>query len=374
MEVKEAEKIIWDCIVVGSGVAGAYFSYLLAKEGWRVLVIERGKIAGAKKACGGAIPPFLSKKLPTKNIVSYECKDVSIIYNGRIRTLKSTKPFILMCRRSQLDKMLMEEAKNAGAVVLNLLSVIDIKVGCTEVVCRKVNSIELVKLKANYIVLADGATTIATRIGIGYNWKTQDYIRALKFDIKVNGYNEGVKFIIDNDIMALGYCWVFPKGEILNVGLGGIPSKIGESFQQLMQIFLQRYFAGGCYDLENKKGGIVPLEMAKKFASGRILVIGDAAGLVNPMTGGGIHYAFKSAEIAKKLINERLKKGAKKDLNKFNMMVKVNIYYFWLKLMRILFVIMGKAKNYNGIIYYYFLVIYFQLFIKVFGFFKFKKD
>jgi len=56
------------------------------------------------------------------------------------------------------------------------------------------------------------------------------------------------------------------------------------------------------------------------------------------------------------------------------MMVKVNIYYFWLKLMRILFVIMGKAKNYNGIIYYYFLVIYFQLFIKVFGFFKFKKD
>lgn len=362
MDFKEVQRINWDCVVIGSGPAGSHLAYLLANNGWKILVLEKNKIAGEKKACGGAISTFLANKLSINSIIGSKCKDIEIIFGNKCIRLKSEVPFILMIKRSEFDNYLINKAIKKGVIFLNHAYAIDVGKDA-KVVCRQVRTNELFKISGKYLVLADGAMTLGRKLGIGFCQEKQDNIKALKYDIRANDFRLGAKFIIDKEIMNPGYCWVFGKGEILNVGLGGFPCNNETSFNKMMKMFIGRYLAGIDISIVNCKGGIVPLQVAKKFASGKILVVGDAAGLVNPMTGGGIHYAIKSAEIAAKLINKKLKMGASEDLNAFNLKMKLNLYYLWLKIMRLIFLIFKRLRSYNGFFYYYFFIIYFRIFL-----------
>lgn len=362
MDFEEAKRIIWDCIVIGSGPAGSHLAYLLADKGHKVLVLEKNNMAGQKKACGGAIPNFLANKLSINSVIRSECKDIEIIFGNKRSKLKSEAPFILMIKRSELDNFLINKAKEKGATVLNCVYAVDIDKDA-EVLCRQVGANELFKMRGKYLVLADGAMTLGSKVGIGFCYEKQDNIKAIKYDIKSDNYSMGAKFIIDIEIMNPGYCWVFGKRDILNVGIGGFPCNSATSFYKMMEIFIKRYLGGIEISVVNSKGGVVPLQTAKKFACSKIVVVGDAAGLVNPMTGGGIHYAIKSAEVAARLINKKLKMGASEDLDIFNLKIKLNLYYLWLKIMRLIFLIFRRLRKYNGLLYYYFLIIYFRFFL-----------
>ncbi len=110
--------------------------------------------------------------------------------------------------------------------------------------------------------------------------------------------------------MEIGYSWIFPTSSGYQVGLGMV-RKVRKS----LKIYLDEYLDWAVkhkliperYEIKKVSGGVVPLRIAKKYATDRILLCGDAMGLVKLLIGEGIYYAMKSGKIAGQAISESRK-------------------------------------------------------------------
>ncbi|UCH03413.1 MAG: NAD(P)/FAD-dependent oxidoreductase, partial [Candidatus Thorarchaeota archaeon] len=99
-----------------------------------------------------------------------------------------------------------------------------------------------------------------------------------------------------------GYAWVFPKSETINVGLGivgehskGLPAR----FKQFIKLLKRTGKLKDDADLSRTKGALIPTGgPIKETTAHRCVLVGDSAGMVNPLTGGGIAYAMKAAQMA----------------------------------------------------------------------------
>lgn len=360
--IKELERIIWDCLVIGAGPAGSYASYLLSKKGARVILIERGKMPGEKKACGGCLSFFFIDRLGIEEIIEKIMYEAEIYFNGKNYKFKSKMPMGIMIKRSIFDFYLAKKAEAAGTTLLCGYYAYEINEKNVTVSCHSSFSNEKVLFKGKCILLADGAKTIGNKLGIGFDINTQDFIYAIKSDIRTESVSEAMKFFIDLENINIGYYWIFSKNNLYNIGVGAKPKEKNISLHWLLEKFLKKHFSNIVYEKLNTKGGVVPLETAKKFALEKVVVLGDAAGFVNPITGGGIHYALKSAEIVANAVAKRLKKNKPINLRICNYLLKLNSYYIWLKIMRIALSFIYLLGNYKGLIYHYFLRIYFRFF------------
>ena len=156
-------------------------------------------------------------------------------------------------------------------------------------------------LQARYLVAADGANSpVARSVGLraGKNLGV-----ALEFETQVDSatldaYRE--RFLVGFGYLAAGYYWIFPKAHHLSIGIGTF--KRGE---KTMPRLLQEAMANLGVSLESYKRYAHPIPIRTRRESlqqGRVLLVGDAAGLVDPLTGEGIRHAVESAHIATKAI------------------------------------------------------------------------
>jgi digeranylgeranylglycerophospholipid reductase len=108
----------------------------------------------------------------------------------------------------------------------------------------------------------------------------------------------------DKNISSWGYGWIYPKKDCLNVGVGCLLSKMGGNIKHNMGYFLKHPIVSAQLKdrkMLSKKSALIPLEYAKEIHDQTILVVGDAAGMVNPFSGGGIENAIVAGEIAGKV-------------------------------------------------------------------------
>lgn len=362
MELRKLEKELWDCIIVGAGPAGSYAGYLLAKKGARVLIIEKSKYPGEKKACGGCLSIFFINKLNINEIIEQVLYEAEIYFRDRQYKYKSKTPMGIMVRRSIFDSYIAKKAENAGAHLLCSFYAYDVSEKASAVFCHSSYGNEKAVFTGKCILLADGTKTLGIKLGIGFDMKTQDFIPAIKADLKIDNPSHAMKFFIDAKTLNIGYYWIFSKKTLYNIGVGGRSKYNNLPLNSLLKIFINIHFRNNSSQNFKIKGGMIPLETAKKFASRNVVVIGDAAGFVNPITGGGIHYALKSAEIAAQAIIKNLQRGKPINLKCCNYLFRMNYYFIWLKIMRIFLTLIYQFGNYKATAFCYFLRFYFSVF------------
>lgn len=129
----------------------------------------------------------------------------------------------------------------------------------------------------------------------------------------------------DFGIVPNGYAWIFPKSNHLSIGVASNGKKISlksSLFQYIKFKGLQHY-----HKVENLKGHLIPYGIRKyhKFSCQHGLLVGDAAGLVDPITGEGIYYALKEAHIASKVITQCLS-ADRKTLVAYDHLLKQEFY------------------------------------------------
>lgn len=291
------DKNIFDVIIAGSGPAGASAAYFLAKAGKKVLVLEKENLP-RYKTCGGGLTYKGLALIPFDpiEIVEQSCYSVNINdFEAKISLLtKRDKPVVTMTMRSTLDYSLISEAVKKGAELRENYEVKDIK--------YSENTIEVLngreeKLFSKFFIAADGVLSIAARKYFGEY--PRKYIPALEYEVYVeddvlNGFGKVCRF--DFGIVPKGYGWVFPKKDHLSIGVLSMRLKEGN---------LNKYFLNYLETLGIKKiisserhGFIIPLNYRKTFALSRILLVGDAAGLIDPITAEGISFAILSGQLA----------------------------------------------------------------------------
>jgi geranylgeranyl reductase family protein len=288
----------FDVIVVGAGPAGSSTAYRLARAGVRVLLLDRARFP-RDKPCGGGLTVRAVRQLPQGLGVEPVVEHVVDRMELRLRYGPSfsrggSRPLILMTQRRRLDHHLAERAAAAGADFRDGVRVADVSVDGGGV------SVEVdgERIHASALVGADGANgTTARALGLG-----EGTVHGVAFEGNVpygpvpHERYRGLA-AIELGTVPGGYGWVFPKGDHVNVGVGGWESE-GPRLREHLRELCRRHGVDEA-DVESLRGHRLPLRRAGTAAArGRGLLVGDAAGLVDPLSGDGMYEAFVSARLA----------------------------------------------------------------------------
>jgi geranylgeranyl reductase family protein len=293
----------YDVAVAGSGPAGSISALSLAREGVRVVVIEKEALP-RHKTCGGGVVRRALGLLPidVSDAIERECysAEVNLVSTPLLFTSKREEPMVSMTMRDSFDFLLVSAAKEAGAEVRERCQVQDIM--------SHADRVELVtsdgSLFSQFVVAADGANSIIAKKA---GWKeTRKLAPALECEVVVSEeslerLSHAARF--DFGLMPSGYAWTFPKRDHLSMGVLSMrpgPVKLNRMFQQYMQLIN----LDGVVTIK-RRGSLIPVSPRKDgFVKKRVLLSGDAAGLVDPVVGEGITSAVLSGMIAAKALLE----------------------------------------------------------------------
>jgi geranylgeranyl reductase family protein len=279
----------YEVAVIGAGPAGSVTAIHLARGGARVLLLDKARFP-RDKPCGGGLTLRAVRQLPVDPtpVVEHEVDRMAFRLGWRSRFERRGKrgPFVLMTQRRRLDHYLAEQAVAAGADFRDGVKVSDVGEGSLRV--------DGVEVAATVVVGADGANGITARaLGLGGPiTHGVAYEGNAPFEERFRGLA-----VIELGTIPGGYGWVFPKGDHVNVGVGGWESE-GPCLREHLAELCRRHGVDAD-TLESVRGHRLPLRRGGFVpARGRTVLVGDAAGLVDPLTGDGMYEAFVSARLA----------------------------------------------------------------------------
>ena len=293
----------YEVIIVGAGPSGSTLARKLAADGFSTLLLDKEKHPRFKP-CGGLVSTRALRRLGLD--VGKVTKET--YYEGRIFRpkgdfvdLSSRSPLAIGVSRAEFDHLLVEKAIDQGADfvenhMVDNLSFSPEKV--TVVTSRGLN------VTGNIVVGADGVnSTVARMAGIRQRWESNEVAGGLVTEIQLG--NELVRNLFPANLLEFhfgisrtGYGWIFPKGDILNVGVGTLLSE-QKGIKRLFDSFVLNDSRLRKLAISDCRYHLLPVGgFAKHLCADRALLIGDAAGFADPLSGEGIFYAIESAEIA----------------------------------------------------------------------------
>ncbi|WP_089154084.1 geranylgeranyl reductase family protein [Micromonospora sp. NBS 11-29] len=288
--------IIWDLVVVGGGPAGLSAAYTAARAGVRTLVVERATHPRYKTCGGGLIGTSLAEVADRVEVPAHDRVDrITFTRDGRRGfTRRHHAPLVTMIRREEFDDRLRAAAVAAGAEVREGVAVRAVEQDPDEVRLRLADG-EVVRARA--VVGADGSSGVTARHA-GVRFRQVDL--GLEVELPVPAAEQERwrgRVLLDWGPVPGSYAWVFPKGERLTVGVISARGE-GERTRAYLRDFVARLGLSGI-DPEHDSGHLTRCRADDSpLRHGRVLVAGDAAGLLEPWSREGISYALRSGRLA----------------------------------------------------------------------------
>jgi geranylgeranyl reductase family protein len=299
----------FDVAVVGAGPAGSVTAYRLARAGARVLLVDKQRFP-RDKPCGGGLTLRAVRQLPfsVEPVVEDEITHVEFRLRYGPSFERETRTLCLMTQRRRLDHFLAERAAEAGA---------EFRDGVRVAVESDTHlSVDGVPVEVTALVGADGANGPAGRtLGLGGEIYHGVALEGnVRYGVVSRDRFRG-RMVLELVILPGGYGWVFPKGDHVNVGVGGWGSEGPHLRERLNELCAKHEIDPT--DVTELRGHRLPLRRpATQLARGRALLVGDAAGLVDPVSGDGIYEAFVSSRLAAEAILDLLE-GRAEDLDAY---------------------------------------------------------
>jgi geranylgeranyl reductase family protein len=326
---------VHDVLVIGGGPSGAATAYWLAEAGHDVVVVER-KVFPREKTCGDGLTPRAVKQLTDMGLAPrledfhrYDglravAHGISLELSWPEHPIYPSHGFVV--RRSDLDTFVAEHAVKAGATLLPGTEAIapvlrdGLVVGAT---VKEKESGSTREIRARYVVIADGANSRFGR-ALG-TWRNRSYPQGMA----IRGYFESpisdtpwIESALDirdrNGASMPGYGWIFPLGDgQINVGIGLLSTF--RDFKSVNTTRIMNEFAATAPEywgispdtaVSVPTGGRLPMGGSVNPKVGPTwVVVGDAAGSINPFNGEGIDYAYETGRMAAGLLDEALRTG-----------------------------------------------------------------
>jgi geranylgeranyl reductase family protein len=295
--VNEDSELLYDVIVVGSGPAGSSAAYFLGKAGKRVLILEKEALPRYKTCGGGISIRFLREQFPFSfdSLPIEAATAICYIFSNQEVTIPLSADAIGMVMRSDLDIFLL---RHTQADVIEGAAVQRINEENDRV---QVETRDGRRFSAPYLIGADGANSMVAR-SLGLRNK-RTLAAAIEAEVDVppqvkQRFDRKMVFIFGE--IRLGYLWIFSKPNHLSVGIAALHPKPGE-LQKTLENVMSTF--GITLDSTAMRGHPIPIYTRReRITTTRTLLVGDAAGLADPLSGEGIRFAIKSGRMAAEAI------------------------------------------------------------------------
>lgn len=320
----------YDVAIVGAGPAGSTCGYFLGKAGVKTLLLDKKKFP-RDKFCGDAVCKTaieildemgLYQKLLDENKAKIAdnggmVSPSGLSYIGRSKELLGRIPAAVAIKRIHLDEAIARAAKEAGADLRE-------ECGVENATLDRKNGLWTIKLenkeqefKCRVLICADGATSkLATTLGIVSTPPSSQCSRAYVKGGTHKFKADGVVFW-NKDILP-GYAALFkhPNDELNYCVyiIPGNPAVVPEDLTKWHEFIMKEdpqvsRALGKDFEIERMRAASLRLGGVPRSSDDHVILVGDAAGMIDPMTGEGIHHAMEGGKMAAEFINECLKHG-----------------------------------------------------------------
>lgn len=299
-----------DVLVIGAGPAGSSTAKHAALNGAEIILMDKKSEIGSPKRCAEGVSKEGLKKLgiePNSRWVTKELSGVRLISpNGTDVWMKEDQVKLpeagYILERKVFDKFMAMDAARAGATIMIKTLARGMRKDYDGYIVSCESMGEDFEIKAKIVVGADGPESRVGRWG------------GLKTAVKPKNMESGIQFEMvglemeDPDVIEFyfgsvapgGYAWIFPKGDdIANVGLGIVSTVTDKSaYEHLVEFVKNCPATQNAQPVELNVGGDPVGGMTKNLVKDNLMIVGDAAGHVNPLTGGGIITALEAGMYA----------------------------------------------------------------------------
>jgi len=321
----------YDVLVIGGGPAGALAAKTAVEKGLSALIVEKRPAIGAPVRCAEGIGQDGLQEFiePDYRWISAEMTGATVVApDGFVMKLESelagSKVGYVLDRKF-FDRELVWKASEAGAdvAVKSRAAAPIIENGFVKGAkieyCGKISSV-----RAEVVIAADGVESKFSRwCGVDTTVPVREIMSSVQYvmtDIDIDEHS--TVFYLGNDVAPEGYLWVFPKGKrAANVGIGisGKKSGDGHRAKDYLDKFVKKTFPHG-KTIEYIPGGVSVCRPLPCTVADGLLITGDAARVVDPLTGGGIYNAMYTGRLAATVAADCIGKGdvSKKALMKYD--------------------------------------------------------
>lgn len=355
-----------DVLVIGAGPAGSAAGYWLARHGLDVVMVDK-KTFPREKTCGDGLTPRAVKQLGDMGLTEelsqfHRYEGLRATAHGRELELQwPTHPIYpqhgYVVRRRELDTMVARNAERAGATLLegHEAGAPILDRGFVRGATLTTKDGKAIDVSAKYVIVADGANSRFGRALGTFRTKEWPYGTAIRTYWETprhaDPWIESALDVKDRNGNPLpGYGWIFPVGDgTVNIGVGLLSTF--RDFKSVNTTHLLNEYAHMVAD----KWQIDPDNPTNKATSGRIpmggsvgpkwgptyLVVGDAAGSVNPFNGEGIDYAYETARIAADVLFQAISENDPAALQQYQQLLDAE-YGQYFKVARLFARIIGR--------------------------------
>ncbi|MBI5001441.1 MAG: NAD(P)/FAD-dependent oxidoreductase [Euryarchaeota archaeon] len=286
----------YDILVVGAGPAGSSAAREAAKAGCRVLMVEKKMRIGLPVQCAEYIARLLlaESRISSDSVIQGIDSMVTHLPDGGTAVTRSPG---YMIDRAAFDRELAASAQDVGAEVLvNTRCVSRSDAG---VLLKRGG--EKIVVASRVIIGADGARST---VGEWMGSTNEDFITGLQYALPLKEPLENTEVYFRQELFG-GYGWLFPKGGVANVGIGVKRRSVAgasESMQMMLDAFAnQLESAGRVRNVPvSVTGGSIPVGGPLASVKGDMMLVGDAAGQTDAITGGGVPQAVICGRMAGK--------------------------------------------------------------------------
>jgi geranylgeranyl reductase family protein len=309
-----------DAIVVGGGPAGAAAAARLAAQGFRIVLVDRASFP-RDKVCGDFVGPTALAELADLGVAQIEAFRATSKMANLALHVDADQPAVMsvpqvdglpgygrVIPRRQLDAWILDAARHAGVTVLDGRKVTAIQQAADAITVQGHSAAGPWQLRTRLLLGADGSNSLVARTLRGGVPPSQDRIVAVRayFD-DVDGPDDQGDIWFRGDTFP-GYYWLFPAGGgLANLGVGMVVSTYPRSGRNLREMLL-RLLAEDASVQHRLRGArmrgkvlghpLTTYDPRLPLIGDRMMLLGDAAGLINPLNGEGIQYALHSARWA----------------------------------------------------------------------------
>lgn len=265
----------YDAAIVGAGAAGSMVAYLLARKGYRIIVLEKNRAVGGK-VCGGLVSERVIRLSGTEAVTN-EIRGADVVFpDGRCVRIGGDRTHAYVIDRSAFDRELAERAEAEGATF---------RMGVRVAHMSPHRITGNIDVSYDVLIGADGAqSTVARRFDMG----NVSSINTIQGEIPASGDDRFARIYLDTRISPGFFSWCIPDGEKTRVGLG--------STERGLRRRLDAFAAKLSTDVHRARGALIPVGMRALWKE-NVVLVGDAAGQVKATSGGGLYPLLCAAHL-----------------------------------------------------------------------------